>query len=1280
MDENNVHDEIFKEDKIIFKKYKLKNKIGKGAFGQVYRGICLENNELVAIKIEPRKIEKPYLESEAFFLYSLKGPGIPEVLSFGRLKHYNVLIEQLLDKSLFDIFNERRKKLSLEDICLIAIQIIDRIQWVHSKNIVYRDIKPDNFLIGRKDPNIIYLIDFGLSKKYKSSSTGKHIKFSFTGRLTGTVRFASANALRGGEQSRRDDLESIGYMIIFFMRGKLPWQGVIGLKKIERYLKIYKMKKSVKPEELCKSLPSEMVEYMKYVKSLEFDQDPNYNFLRNIFKSILKTTNKSNDQLIFSWLRLSDLPNLKNPINPSTRKDSLQSRLYRKIQKKLIDQHKRNKSQDNDSGQNSFQTCIITMNTELGNKSNNKNNNYSVKKLKSTEDGLNTLIANLNKTLDLNIIEDFVKDSINNCQPNNNRLRTNISEKKIKINNSVIEIINYKKKKKIKEKLKDSTLSSSKTKPKIYGKNETEIKKDKIKSIKEDDNFLKNDDENLMNKYKNIIKGNNNDDNNDNDNDNDIYNFNTMKNENYNININYLNNNNLNNNENIFLYKSINENEYNNYNINNIYKDNDNKEIINNNKEKNLTNNNFYNNNEISQIKKKNNYKILEYNNISTNNENYNIYKDKEIKFKTLENKKYIRLKKNINDKNNYNQIINEDIHRQNSNNKYDYITKNENNNMIDINNHIYSKNKEIIQKEFINYIEKENTSDNNCRRKIPKINNQLRNKTIINNTEKKHSEHFKNLNDNKNKNININISLNNMNNHKIKIKQLINKKILNRNKKIINFNNEESITNIEFSKINDRNNNQQKNLEMIPKNWDTVDSNMNKVNINNKMRNMFNKKSINKDIIKGIFNNQNLNNITSIKGKKHNSNSHSLSNNRTNSNYKNSQKNQNDKNKTLPNFNFYRNNNDLDIHKNNIDTKEFNLNPKVEKLIINKKKIMKNNNYNGKQNNKNKRISININNINNMNIIPNDSDNIDFIISLKKNKIKKITNDNEIYNNMSNYKTTIDMNINNYIKNSINNNVKSNSKNDYEEINPSNFILNKRLSHKNNINSSKNIYKNKLNKTASFNFKNNYPISYITPIEINKIPSYNNFNVSNFPNINNNNNNIPNVGGYDKIKKLNNKKKNIFNMHIQIDNINKDKRNIDKQNQLNSNNGFYQYKTFWEKQIIKNKLNKINLQNSNNDLYIKNAQYKSPLNWEVKFNYTIQKNRITPNKLYNLTEDNNQKNRYILTEPKQCLLQDQISQFSNNTNYYNYTIFQNQLNNFNLNSNNSNAALYSVF
>ena len=314
-EQNNKKEENFmKENLVIFKKYKIKKKLAEGAFGDIYKGVCIETNELVAIKVEPKNKVKPLLETEAFFLYSLKGLGIPEVLSFGRVKNHNVLVEPLLDKSLFDIFNENRKRMSLEDICLIANQILERIQWVHSKNIVHRDIKPDNFLIGRKDPNIIYLIDFGLSKKYKSSTTGKHIRFGFTGKLTGTVRFASANALRGGEQSRKDDLESIGYMLIFFMRGKLPWQGVMGNKKIERYLKIYKMKKNVAPEDLCKSLPNQMTEYMKYVKSLEFQQDPDYKYLRNLFSSILKKIHDTNDFLLFSWIKLSDIPNLKNPI------------------------------------------------------------------------------------------------------------------------------------------------------------------------------------------------------------------------------------------------------------------------------------------------------------------------------------------------------------------------------------------------------------------------------------------------------------------------------------------------------------------------------------------------------------------------------------------------------------------------------------------------------------------------------------------------------------------------------------------------------------------------------------------------------------------------------------------------------------------------------------------------------------------------------------------------------------------------------------------------------
>ena len=346
-------DKFLKENPLVFKKFQVKKKLGEGAFGEVYLGQSILTKEYVALKIEPRKIAKPILQNEAFTIFTLAGPGIPAVKSFGKLKNYNVLVEPLLGKSLFDIFAENHKEMPIEDICLIGQQIIDRIQWVHSKYIVHRDIKPDNFLVGREDPNIIYLIDFGLSQQYRSTTTGKHIRFGFTGKLTGTVRFASANALRGGEQSRRDDIESIGYMMVYFMKKRLPWQGVTGTRKMERYLKIYKMKKNTSPEELCKGLPEEMTDYIRYAKQLEFEQEPNYNYLRKCFSKILKRIHTTNDQLVFSWIKLKDIKNLKKPVNPSSRKESPQSRIYRKIKNSL--ERVRNQSSDSSDSNNSYQ-------------------------------------------------------------------------------------------------------------------------------------------------------------------------------------------------------------------------------------------------------------------------------------------------------------------------------------------------------------------------------------------------------------------------------------------------------------------------------------------------------------------------------------------------------------------------------------------------------------------------------------------------------------------------------------------------------------------------------------------------------------------------------------------------------------------------------------------------------------------------------------------------------------------------------------------------------------
>ena len=209
-------DSFLNQNKLIFQKYKPIKLLGKGAFSNVYLSLNIKNKSYVAIKAEKRNIYE-LLESEAFILYSIRNIGIPEVLSYGRTKTHNILVLPLLGQSLTN-FCKQNKNININDICLISIQILERIEWVHSNNIVYRDIKPDNFLFGKKDPAILYLIDFNLSRKYKSSKTGKHILPKSLKKFYGTSKFASIYAMMGNEQSRRDDIENIGYLIILLMK------------------------------------------------------------------------------------------------------------------------------------------------------------------------------------------------------------------------------------------------------------------------------------------------------------------------------------------------------------------------------------------------------------------------------------------------------------------------------------------------------------------------------------------------------------------------------------------------------------------------------------------------------------------------------------------------------------------------------------------------------------------------------------------------------------------------------------------------------------------------------------------------------------------------------------------------------------------------------------------------------------------------------------------------------------------------------------------------------
>ena len=241
----NDNDKFLEGNKIIFKKYKPIKKIDNGTFGNIYLIKDIKYNDLLAMKVEEKNTYPNILESEAYYLYNLQGGiGIPKFISYGHTKNYNILIETLLDKSLYNLFIENKKICNIIDVCLIGHQILDRLEWIHFKDIIYRDIKPENFLIGKKEPNIIYIVDFGLCKKYRSSKTGKHIKPKITGKFNGTFTYSSSNAIEGKEISRKDDLISLGYMLIYLLKRDLPWISNYENLNKENYQQLIYLKKT----------------------------------------------------------------------------------------------------------------------------------------------------------------------------------------------------------------------------------------------------------------------------------------------------------------------------------------------------------------------------------------------------------------------------------------------------------------------------------------------------------------------------------------------------------------------------------------------------------------------------------------------------------------------------------------------------------------------------------------------------------------------------------------------------------------------------------------------------------------------------------------------------------------------------------------------------------------------------------------------------------------------------------------------------------------------------
>lgn len=281
--------------------FRLGRKLGSGSFGKIYYAINSQNGQEVAVKLEEHSGRHPMLLYEAKLLKHLEGgQGVATLYYSGSEGGFNVMVMDLLGPSLEDLFSSCHRKFSVKTTIMLAEQMISRLEYLHSKDFIHRDLKPDNFTVGLgSTSSTVYLIDFGLAKRY-CDSKGKHHQICQRKSLTGTARYASINAHKGLEQSRRDDMEALGYILLYFCRGVLPWQGLQAETKEKKYRKIMEVKQATPLVTLCEGCPKPLATYVSYCRSLDFPERPDYTFFKRLFKDFMKDEGLQHDGM-FEW-------------------------------------------------------------------------------------------------------------------------------------------------------------------------------------------------------------------------------------------------------------------------------------------------------------------------------------------------------------------------------------------------------------------------------------------------------------------------------------------------------------------------------------------------------------------------------------------------------------------------------------------------------------------------------------------------------------------------------------------------------------------------------------------------------------------------------------------------------------------------------------------------------------------------------------------------------------------------------------------------------------------
>ena len=282
----------------------LSKKLGEGAFGKIYECQNIKNKQTYAAKIEYHSAPNPQLYQESKIMTEMKGKlGFPTCYQVIYLKQELVMVTDLLGPNIQDIMdNIEGKKFTMKSTLLLTEQMLKRLRDLHEKGIIHRDMKPENFVIGKgKNEKLIYMIDFGLSRHYLIEKTQQHIPMKSDRAIVGTLRYISMNCHEGLEVSRRDDLESLAYMMIHFVIGELPWMGIKAKSLGEKYKRVYEKKQETVPDDLCKILPDEMKNFLQHILNLEFEEKPNYDYLEGLIKSLKSKYGFKNDDN-FEWL------------------------------------------------------------------------------------------------------------------------------------------------------------------------------------------------------------------------------------------------------------------------------------------------------------------------------------------------------------------------------------------------------------------------------------------------------------------------------------------------------------------------------------------------------------------------------------------------------------------------------------------------------------------------------------------------------------------------------------------------------------------------------------------------------------------------------------------------------------------------------------------------------------------------------------------------------------------------------------------------------------------